>query len=155
MTVQTVAHLDTDASPQDLFEAVGVLDGYDRWLDIVGAVRAAGSHSDDPGPAWLVDLRGQIGPLRRSKRLRMVRTEHHPPEGRLPGRVRYERRELDGRVHSPWTLDALVSSRADSSSHLEMTLYYGGSLWVPMMERMLRDEIQRSRPRLLEHLRDR
>jgi len=30
-----------------------------------------------------------------------------------------------------------------------MRLHYGGSLWVPMLDRVLRDEIERSRPRLV------
>ena len=33
-----------------------------------------------------------------------------------------------------------------------MRLHYGGSLWVPMLDRLLADEIERSRPRLLRLL---
>jgi hypothetical protein len=30
-----------------------------------------------------------------------------------------------------------------------MGLHYGGSLWMPLLDRLLSDEIERSRPRLL------
>ncbi len=150
--VRTVARLDTDVTAPTLFEAVSSLDGYDRWLEIVTRVVRDEVSDGDPGPAWQVDLRGQVGPLRRSKRLRMVRTVHDAPSGGSDGEVRYERRELDGRNHSPWTLVASVSHGSDDCSHLEMTLEYGGTLWVPLVERMLSDEIERSRPRLLAHL---
>jgi hypothetical protein len=33
-----------------------------------------------------------------------------------------------------------------------MHLHYGGSLWGPVLERLLSDEIERSRPRLLERV---
>jgi hypothetical protein len=145
--VETVARLDTPTAPGELFAAIESLDGYEKWLDIVDRVVPAEPSEGDPGPAWRVDLRAQIGPLRRSKRLRMVRDLHD-----APGRVRYVRRETDGREHSPWRLSAQVAPAADGGSRLEMSLYYGGTLWVPMIERLLRDEIERSRPRLLAHL---
>lgn len=147
--VETVARLDTPAGPGALFAAIESLDGYEEWLDIVDRVVPSEPREDDPGPAWLVDLRAQIGPLRRSKRLRMTRDLHEAPT-----RVRYVRRETDGRRHSPWRLTAQVAPSQSGGSHLEMSLYYGGSLWVPMIERLLRDEIERSRPRLLAHLED-
>lgn len=145
--VETVAQLDTPGPADELFAALQSLEGYDEWLEIVDRVVPAEPAAGDPGPAWLVDLRAQIGPLRRSKRLRMTRDMHVPPNC-----VRYVRRETDGRSHSPWRLTAEVSPTEHGGSHLEMSLYYGGSLWVPMIERLLRDEIERSRSRLLEHL---
>jgi hypothetical protein len=30
-----------------------------------------------------------------------------------------------------------------------MNLHYGGSLWLPILDRLLSDEIERSRPRLV------
>ncbi len=92
--------------------------------------------------AWAVDLRGRVGPLARSKRLRMVRTLCEPAV-----RVRFERAELDGRSHSPWTLEADVTGEGQVS-HLTMRLTYGGGLFGPVLERLLRDEISRSRDRL-------
>ncbi len=33
-----------------------------------------------------------------------------------------------------------------------MRLHYGGRLWLPVLDRLLTDEIERSRPRLLAKL---
>jgi hypothetical protein len=145
--VDVVADLDAPCAPARLFAEVESLDGYPGWLDIVPRAVPAAEHADDPGPAWSVDLRGRLGPFARSKRLRMVRVEHEPPS-----RVRFERMEHDGRSHSPWVLEAEVSPTADGS-RLTMRLHYGGSLFGPVLQRLLSDEIRRSRPRLLERLR--
>jgi hypothetical protein len=72
----------------------------------------------------------------------MVRTELDPPS-----RVVFERAELDGRQHSPWQLTAEVAPVADGA-RLSMRLHYGGGLFQPVVERLLRDEIERSRARL-------
>ena len=79
-----------------------------------------------------------MGPFARAKRLRMVRTVHEPPS-----HVRFERME-----HAAWILDAAVDLIPDGS-RLSMRLRYGGRLWVPVLDRVLSDEIERSRPRLL------
>ena len=65
---------------------------YPHWLGLVEG--AAG----DGGGAWRVDLVGKLGPLRRSKRVRMKRVMDDPD------RVVFERAELDGRDHSLWRL---------------------------------------------------
>src|SRR5690606_21973377 len=96
---------------------------------------------------WFVTLRGRIGPLARSKRLRMVRTVHQPPEAGAEGRAVFERREVDGRDHSAWVLTATVHGDA-GGSELRMDLHYGGSLWVPLLDRLLTSEIESSRARL-------
>ena len=136
------ADLDAPCPPDELFAWVDDLGRYPQWLDIVPRASAADPHPDDPGPAWSVDLRGRLGPFARSKRLRMARTVHEP------GRVRFERAERDGRQHSPWVLSAEVTGIA-GGSRLRMHLHYGGSLVGPLVERLLADEIARSRPRLL------
>ena len=112
-------------------------------LDIVARAEPVDAMAGDPGPAWSVDLRGRLGPLSRSKRLRMVRSDHAPP-----GHVRFERRDHDGRSHAPWVLDATVAP-TEAGSRLTMHLHYGGALWGPVIERLLGDEIGRSRQRLL------
>jgi len=147
--MDVVESLDAPCPPEVLFALVAELDRYPSWLDIVPrAVPApADPFGQDPGPAWTVDLRGRLGPLARSKRLRMVRAEVEPPGG-APGRVAFERRELDGREHSAWVLTATVEE-VEGGSRLTMRLHYGGSLFGPVLERLLGDEIQRSRPRLL------
>lgn len=124
----------------DLFAWVDDLDRYPHWLEIVTRAESLGHEGVD---AWSVDLRGRLGPLARSKRLRMVRTRHRATT------VSFERRELDGRDHSPWVLDADVAPHA-AGSELRMRLHYGGGLFGPVLERVLRDEIERSRQRLLD-----
>lgn len=144
--MDVTASLRAPVPPEDLFAAVEGLEDYPDWLDIVGKVQPAPGDDGDPGPAWLVDLRGQLGPLRRSKRLRMTRVVHDPPH-----RVQFTRRELDGRSHSRWTLTADVAPD-DGGSVLHMSMHYGGSLWIPLLDRVLSEEIERSRPRLLARL---
>lgn len=135
--VDIEAELIAPCRPDELFAWTGELDAYPRWLEIVTAARP-----QDDG-SWEIDLRGRIGPVARSKRLRMVRTEHRPPE-----RVRFERAELDGRDHSPWQLE--VDIEPDPvGARLTVRLHYGGSLLGPVIERILREEIERSRGRLL------
>jgi hypothetical protein len=138
--VDVTADLDAPHEPARVFALVQDLTRYPTWLDIVPRVVPEGDG------AWLVDLRGRLGPFARSKRLRMVRTADE-----APNHVRFEREERDGRSHSPWVLDASVEPRGDGS-RLTMHLHYGGGLFGPVLERLLRDEVERSRPRLLRAL---
>jgi hypothetical protein len=138
--VDVTATLEAPHPPAELFAWVGDLERYPAWLDIVPRAVADG---DD---AWLVDLRGRLGPLARSKRLRMARVALDAPRS-----VRFERRERDGRRHSPWVLEAAVAAVA-GGSRLTMRLHYGGSLFDRVLERLLTDEIERSRQRLLDCL---
>jgi hypothetical protein len=142
--VEVTAALRARVDDSVLFAVIEDLSTYPSWLEIVGRAEPEPAAPDDTGPAWSIDLAGQLGPLRRSKRLRMVRTLRDAPH-----RARFERVEVDGRSHSPWILDAVVRSVGDAGVELEMRLHYGGSLWMPMMDRLLADEIERSRPRLL------
>ncbi len=89
-----------------------------------------------------------MGPLARTKRLRMRRVRCDEPT-----EVVFERAEVDGRSHSGWRLRACVDPVGDGS-RLRMQLTYDGSLWGPMLERVLGDEIERSRHRLLELVAD-
>lgn len=133
--------LDAPCSPGALFPFVADLGCYPQWLEIVPRAVA-----EDGGDAWTVDLRGRLGPFARSKRLRMVRTTFDEPT-----HVRFERQERDGKSHSPWVLDAsVIPSGERDTSRLVMHLHYGGSLWGPVLEHMLGDEIERSKPRLIE-----
>ncbi|MEZ5139083.1 MAG: SRPBCC family protein [Acidimicrobiales bacterium] len=129
-------------SPERLFSFVDDLARYPAWNGLVTRAEPAGDGS------WAVDLRGKLGPLARTKRLRMVRVEH-----RRPHLVRFERAERDGRDHSAWCLTAAVDPVIDAgqpeAARLRMTLQYGGGLFQPVVERLLRDEIDRSRERLL------
>ena len=153
------ADLTCTSPPHRVFETIADLGTYPDWLDIVTRAEPVPAGPDDDGaPAWSVDLRGQVGPLRRTKRLRMVRTrvdqDHH---------VRFERREVDGRQHSPWVLSATVEPVGSgtglpgasgtglpgaSGTVLTMRMHYGGRLWVPVLDRLLAQEIEHSRTRL-------
>jgi hypothetical protein len=135
--VDVVATLGAPHPRERVWSVVSDLGTYPSWLEIVAKAVA----SDDG--SWQVDLRGRLGPFARSKRLRMVRTEAEEPATAV-----FERHELDGRQHSPWVLRAEVA-RDGEGSLLTMRLHYGGSLWGPVLERLLGDTIERSRGRLL------
>ena len=151
--MDVTAELDAACPPEALFAWVEDLGRYPAWLDIVPRAEPDDGHGDaDGGPAWRVDLRGRLGPLARSKRLRMVRTRPRVAErGRVraagarravargvgaAGRGRCARRYGDG----------------EPRSRLTMHLHYGGGLWGPVLERVLGDEIERSRPRLVRRI---
>lgn len=157
MVVDVTADFAADCDPGVLFAHVADLDRYPAWLGIVHRAVVDPLHMDvdvqpdvsasgggDGAPVWTVDLRGRLGPMARSKRLRMVRTVFDPPH-----RVRFERAELDGRNHSAWVLDARVEPTA-TGSQLTVDLHYGGTFGGALLRRMLVDEIERSRPRLAE-----
>lgn len=136
--MDVVATLQAPHPPERVFAVVSDLGTYPSWLDIVPRAVPAGD-------AWVVDLRGRLGPFARSKRLRMIRTA-----AAAPSLAVFERDEDDGREHSPWVLRAEVApSAAGGGSTLTMRLHYGGSLWGPVLERLLGDTIEKSRPRLL------
>lgn len=145
--METFAELDAPVPPAELFAHVERLDRYPAWIALVH--RATPSELDDPGddrPAWDVELRTRVGPLARSKRLRMVRTRHEPDHLAV-----FERAELDGRDHAEWVLHARIDARGDEASRLTMHLRYGGHLWTGgVLERVLDDEIRRGSERLLE-----
>ena len=126
----------------ELFAWVRDLDRYPRWHQIVTRAVPLG---DD---RWEVDLRGRLGPLARTKRLHMARTELVEGE-----RVVFERREDDGRQHSTWRLTASVAPDGDGA-RLSMVLFYDGTLFGSVLERLLREEIARSRRQLLELVSD-
>jgi hypothetical protein len=138
--VDVTATLDAPYAPEAVFAWVADLDRYPAWLDIVPRAE------DDGEDCWTVVLRGRLGPLARSKRLRMRRVSLDAPRS-----VRFERDERDGRQHSPWILEASVEGTG-AGSRLTMHLHYGGALFGPVLERVLGDEIERSRARLLDHL---
>ncbi len=147
--MDVTATLDAPCPPGALYPWIADLGRYPRWLDIVPRAVEDAERDDDVGPAWSVDLRGRLGPFARAKRLRMVRTLDAPP-----GRARFERVEHDDREHSSWVLDGEIVE-APGGSRLTMRLHYGGRLWMPALDRLLADAIERSRPRLLACLEER
>ena len=68
--VDVSADLAAPCTPDELMAWVDDLERYPSWLAIVTSASPAAAVDGDAGPAWLVDLRGRLGPLARSKRLR-------------------------------------------------------------------------------------
>jgi len=132
------ATLDASCSLEQLRIWVGDLSRYPEWLSIVP--RAVLEEGSDPS-AWAVELRAKVGPIARSKRLRMIRTIDEPSH------IRFEREEIDGRSHAPWVLDAQLESDA-VGTRLTMGLHYGGSFGAGLFERLLNDEIESSKQTL-------
>lgn len=127
-----------------------VLDHYPAWLTIVQSVRPAQADSSDPGPAWWVDLGARIGPLRRTKRVRMARTAGGPDH------VRFDRRQIDGRAHSAWVLEAQWEEEPGgaAATFLTVSLHYGGSTPVPLLEAVLGREVRKAADRLTGRVTD-
>jgi hypothetical protein len=144
--VHVHALLDAPVSPEALFAWVDDLARYPAWLDLVHTATPLEPPSGGAGegPAWDVVLQARVGPFRRSKRLRMVRTDLQP--GR---RARFERREADGRQHAAWALEARTEPHA-GGARLEMDLRYDGALWSPPLELLLQRQIATARRRLAE-----
>lgn len=128
---------------------------YPLWMGLVHSVGSA-----DDGGGHQVELRGKIGPFARSKRLRMIYVEQPDPH-----HIRFERHETDGRSHGQWVLQATLSSEITNSdisnsdvmspqsgTRLFIALNYEGSLWSSVVERVLADEIERSKSRLRDLL---
>jgi len=135
-----------DAEPDAVFAEVADLGTYPGWLGIVHGAEPAPTSAGDPGPAWMVELGARIGPLPLTKRVRMVRTSHRPPQ-----QVRFERHEHDGEDHHAWVLTAEVEA-AEAGSALTVRLHYGGSLPLPGIEAILREEVRKAGGRLQDRL---
>ena len=126
---QTISAELSAAAPR-VYEVVSDLTTYPAWLALVGKVEREG------GDAWWVTLRAKLGPLTRSKRLRMECTEAAPP-----GQIRFERREVDGRDHSAWVLEIAIRQVNDHHSELTMDLHYDGGLWTRPLESVLQRQV--------------
>jgi len=139
--VEIVRSLRADVAPHILFEHVDDLADYPAWMPLIHDVERL----DGESPAWMVELRAQVGPFARSKRLRMERTELEHDRVAV-----FERREADGRDHSNWILRADLEADDQGHTTLTMTMSYGGSLWAgPVLERVLDDQVRRGSEQLL------
>jgi hypothetical protein len=141
--VDITATVEAPVGVEKLFGVVSDLTTYPCWLGIVHQVTAETTGSGEPS-AWQVELRGKVGPFARSKRLRMVQSTCESPNI-----VVFERRETDGRKHSPWVLTARVRTTG-VGSNLTVDLHYGGTLFTGgVLERLLADQIVQGSERLL------
>lgn len=138
MRVQSTVSL--DASTVEVFPFIADLDRYREWMPLVHNARTDGDS------AWLVELRAKVGPLARSKRLRMARTEKIVPStSQDDGKVVFERSEVDGKKHSPWILTVHVHAVGESS-RVDVELEYQGSLWTGgILEQVLHHNIDAGR----------
>jgi hypothetical protein len=132
------ASVELDASPERVYAEVADLSTYPEWLGVV-----LDAERDGDG-AWYVDLGARIGPVKAAKRVRMVRVVDDPP-----AHARFERAELDDEEHSLWVLEALVSPE----SSLTMRLHYGGTVFLPGLDKILAAEVDKAGERLAARLR--
>lgn len=139
--MRTTESVDIDASPALVFPHVVDLARYPAWLPLVHeAVPSAPSH-DRGRPAWEVELRARVGPLARSKRLRMERTECDTDRLAV-----FERAEIDGRDHARWVLRVELVPIGETRTTVTMHLAYDGSLWTGgLLARVLDEQIRRGR----------
>lgn len=147
------ASLITTASPDVVLGHVADLADYPSWMSLV---HSAHRESGSTPPAWSVELRARVGPLARSKRLRMVRTQHVVGE---TSRIVFERSETDGRRHAAWRLEVTIGPVPTSddaqglgTTELAMVLSYDGRFFVSVVESVLRQNVEAGRKRLAELL---
>lgn len=117
------------APTSDVLPWVSDLALYPKWMPLVHHVSQEGTD------VWDVELRAKVGVFARSKRLRMERT--HCDDSRIV----FERVEKDVRTHSPWVLEAEITTEG-SGTQVTMTLSYGGNLWASgILDRVLASQI--------------
>lgn len=143
--MQLVTDVELPGTPNSVMPWLEALDSYPAWMGLV--YRATPEPGSDPA-AWQVDLRARLGPLARSKRLRMERVP-----GGDPNVLEFRRSERDGREHGQWMLRAELSQLANPPmrTQVRVTLRYEGAHWASgILERVLHDEIERSKVRLAD-----
>jgi len=133
------------ADPVEVGKALADLSTYPLWNDLVTEAEPAEADEADSGPAWSTTLKAQVGPFARSKQLRFVREFYEEHQDHT--RVRFVRREVDGRTHAGWTMTADVDPVAGISS-ITLSLSYDGTLWAPALGNILHSAIERATERL-------
>lgn len=147
MGVRTTESVTVPADAASVFPYVADLDRYPDWMRLVHrATPLAASDDQGDAAAWDVELRAQVGPFARSKRLRMIRSLLEPDSA-----VEFERQELDGKRHARWWLRVELEAALPASTVVTMHLVYDGALWTGgLLDRVLDDEIRKGRVGLTE-----
>ena len=115
--------------PARVYPYVADLARYVEWMPMVHDVKAVGDG------VWNVELRAKVGVFARSKRLRMKRTVNTSQH------IVFERDEIDGRRHSPWTM-AIALQATEAGSVVTVDLSYGGTLWTAgILDRVLAAQV--------------
>lgn len=123
-----------DADVDDVRAILRDLGTYQHWMGLADVVEEAAPTDHDEGPAHFVTLVARLGPFARRKRLRMVRSEV-TPQG-----ARFDRREVDGREHSRWCLDARAVPAA-GGTEVTMRLEYRGRFWSDALDAVLSSQV--------------
>ena len=145
MSFKVRASLETLVDREKAYSLLRDLSQYPNWLDIVHSV----VQEQNSTLAWSVELRGKVGPFARSKKLRMERTRDD-----VQTSVIFERKEADGRNHSEWKLTVFFDGDGPQTM-VTVEMFYGGSMFGGgILERMLAEQIDQSRTRLIELLSD-
>ena len=116
--------------PTRVYPYVADLARYVEWMPMVHEVETVGDG------VWNVELRAKVGVFARSKRLRMKRTMDTTQN------IVFERDEIDGKRHSPWTM-AIALQPTDAGSVVTVDLSYGGTLWTAgILDRVLAAQVE-------------
>ena len=139
-----ITNLDID--PALVFGVVSDLTTFPDWLDLVRRVEPTSPADNDPGPAYAVTLRANIGPFSRSKRLRMCRAGIDASTGH----VEFVRHETDGRQHADWrmTADVTAGTNSDTASVVLIRLEYSGQMWSNLLDGALEHAVGRATSKL-------
>jgi carbon monoxide dehydrogenase subunit G len=128
--MQYSSDVEVAVEPTRVYPYVADLVRYAEWMPMVHGVEAVGDG------VWNVELRAKVGVFARSKRLRMKRTVNTSQQ------IVFERDEIDGRRHSPWTM-AIALQPTDAGSVVTVDLSYGGTLWTAgILDRVLASQVE-------------
>lgn len=141
-------------SPEVLFAITEDLANISPWLDLLGDAKPASPDPSDVGPAWDATFVVKLGPLTKTKDVRLVQIEHEPYKS-----VVYERHEIPTEGKDPskiamWRLTLKVSPTNEGSS-LFVNVFYGGDALGDMAEGILTKELNKSKPALLKEVKQR
>jgi len=128
--MQYSSDIELAVEPTLVYPFVADLVRYVEWMPMVHDVKAVGDGT------WNVELRAKVGVFARSKRLRMKRTVNSAQH------IVFERDEIDGRQHSPWTM-AVTLQAAHTGCVVNVDLSYGGNLWTAgILDRVLAAQVE-------------